>query len=125
MLNLIGSVEGRDVVIVDDEIDIAGSITQAAQLCLDRGARAVYATCIHPVFSDNAVQRLVDREFGEVVTTNTIVLPQDKRFDRLTVLSVAPLLGEAIQRIHAGSSVSTAYRATDAFQARLSFVTPR
>lgn len=124
MLNLIGSVEGRQVVIVDDEIDTAGSITQAAQVCLDRGAAAVFATCIHPVFSDHAVERLVQSEIREVVTTNTIALPQEKRFDRLTVLSVAPLLGEAIQRIHAGSSVSTAYRATGAFQARLSLLTP-
>ncbi|HEV2065902.1 MAG TPA: ribose-phosphate diphosphokinase, partial [Thermomicrobiales bacterium] len=81
--------------------------------------------CIHPVFSGNAVQRLIGSEIREIVTTNTIALPQEKRFDRLTVLSVAPLLGEAIQRIHAGSSVSTAYRATGAFQARLSFVTPQ
>jgi len=125
MLNLIGSVEGREVVIVDDEIDTAGSITQAAQVCIDRGAGSVYATCIHPVFSGNAVDRLIGSEIREVVTTNTIALPQEKRFDRLTVLSVAPLLGEAIQRIHAGSSVSTAYRATGAFQARLSFVTPQ
>lgn len=124
ILNLIGSVEGRQVVIVDDEIDTAGSITQAAQVCLDRGAAAVFATCIHPVFSDKAVERLVRSEIREVVTTNTIALPQEKRFDRLTVLSVAPLLGEAIQRIHAGSSVSTAYRATGAFQARLSLLTP-
>lgn len=124
MLNLIGSVEGRQVVIVDDEIDTAGSITQATQVCLDHGAAAVYATCIHPVFSDHAVERLNRSEIREVVTTNTIALPQEKRFDRLTVLSVAPLLGEAIQRIHAGSSVSTAYRATGAFQARLSLLTP-
>ncbi len=124
MLNLIGSVEGCQVVIVDDEIDTAGSITQAAQLCMDRGAAEVYATCIHPVFSGKAVERLVNSSIREVVTTNTIALPQDKRFDRLTVLSVAPLLGEAIQRIHSGSSVSTAYRATGAFQARLSLVNP-
>ena len=124
MLNLIGSVEGRQAVIVDDEIDTAGSITQAAQLCLDQGAREVYASCIHPVFSGPAVERLRESAITEVVATNTIALPAEKRFDKLTILSVAPLLGEAIQRIHAGTSVSSAYRATGAFQARLSLVTP-
>ena len=124
LLNLIGNVEGSQVVIVDDEIDTAGSITQAAQVCFDRGAIEVYATCIHPVFSGPAVERLIASRIREVVTTNTIALPAEKRFDKLTVLSVAPLLGEAIQRVHAGTSVSTAYRATGAFQARLSLFTP-
>jgi len=122
-LNLIGSVEGKQAVIVDDEIDTAGSITQAAQVCLDAGATEVYATCIHPVFSGPAVERLVASPIREVVVTNTIALPPEKRFDKLIVLSVAELLGEAIQRIHAGASVSTAYRRADAFQARISFVT--
>lgn len=122
-LNLIGSVEGRQVVIVDDEIDTAGSITQAADVCLGAGAKEVYATCIHPVFSGPAVERLKSSPIKEVVVTNTIALPPGKRFEKLVVLSVAELLGEAIQRIHAGASVSTAYRRADAFQARLSFVT--
>jgi ribose-phosphate pyrophosphokinase len=124
LLNLIGSVEGCQAVIVDDEIDTAGSITQAAKVCLEQGATQVFASCIHPVFSAQAVSRLRESAITEVVATNTIALPPDKRFDKLTVLSVAPLLGEAIQRIHAGTSVSTAYRATGAFQARLSFFTP-
>jgi ribose-phosphate pyrophosphokinase len=123
-LNLIGTVDGCQVVIVDDEIDTAGSITQAAQVCFDHGAIEVYASCIHPVFSGPAVERLRASTITEIVATNTIALPVEKRFDKLTVLSVAPLLGEAIQRIHAGTSVSTAYRATGAFQARLSLVTP-
>jgi ribose-phosphate pyrophosphokinase len=123
-LNLIGSVRGCQAVIVDDEIDTAGSITQAADVCLRNGATDVYAACIHPVFSGPAVARLTASPITEVVATNTIALPAEKRFDKLTVLTVAPLLGEAIQRIHAGSSVSTAYRATGAYQARLSLVTP-
>ncbi len=121
-LNLIGSVEGKQAVIVDDEIDTAGSITQAAKVCLDAGATEVYASCIHPVFSGPAVQRLRDSPIKEVVVTNTIQLPPEKRFDKLVVLSVGELLGEAIQRIHAGASVSTAYRSADAFQGRLAFV---
>lgn len=121
-LNLIGSVEGKQAVIVDDEIDTAGSITQAAKVCLDAGATEVYASCIHPVFSGPAVQRLTDSPIKEVVVTNTIQLPPEKRFDKLIVISVGELLGEAIQRIHAGASVSTAYRSADAFQGRLAFV---
>ncbi len=124
LLNLIGSVEGHQAVIVDDEIDTAGSIVQAAALCVARGAASVYATCIHPVFSGPAVERLVASPLEEVVVTNTVALPPEKRFERLTVLSVAPLLGEAIQRIHAGASVTTAYRAADAMQIRLQLVAP-
>ncbi|MGN6483850.1 MAG: ribose-phosphate diphosphokinase, partial [Thermomicrobiales bacterium] len=126
VLNLIGDVAGMEAVIVDDEIDTAGSISHAAQVCLDKGAPAVYATCIHPVLSGPAIERLSapDSAIREVVVTNTIEIPQEKRFDRLTQLSVAPLLGEAIQRIHAGSSVSTAYRAAGSYQARLSLVAP-
>jgi ribose-phosphate pyrophosphokinase len=111
VLNLIGSVEGRTVVIVDDEIDTAGSIVQAADVCLANGAAAVYASAIHPVFSGPAVERLRESRIKEVVVTNSITLPPEKRFDKLTVLSVAPLLGETIQRIHTGASVSAAYRA--------------
>lgn len=123
MLNLIGSVAGRQAVIVDDEIDTGGSITQAAQVCLDAGASEIYCSCIHPVFSGPAVSRLAESPIREVVVTNTIALPPEKRFDKLVVLSVAELLGEAIQRIHAGASVSTVFRRPEAFQARISFVT--
>jgi ribose-phosphate pyrophosphokinase len=123
-LNLIGSVEGCQVVIVDDEIDTAGSITQAANVCLTHGAAEVYATGIHPVFSGPAIERLKASPLKEIVVTNTIALPAEKWFDKLTVLSVAGLLGEAIQRIHSGSSVSSAYRAAGAVQTRLSLVTP-
>lgn len=111
VLNLIGTVEGRTVVIVDDEIDTAGSIVQAADVCLANGATAVYATAIHPVFSGPAVERLKACRIKELVVTNSIALPPEKRFDKLTVLSVAPLLGETIQRIHTGASVSATYRA--------------
>ncbi|HWK80011.1 MAG TPA: ribose-phosphate pyrophosphokinase [Thermomicrobiales bacterium] len=126
VLNLIGEVAGMEAVIVDDEIDTAGSISHAAQVCLDKGATAVYATCIHPVLSGPAIERLTapTSAIREVVVTNTIEIPREKRFDCLTQLSVAPLLGEAIQRIHAGSSVSTAYRAAGSYQARLSLVAP-
>jgi ribose-phosphate pyrophosphokinase len=125
VLNLIGDVRDRQVVIVDDEIDTAGSISQAIAVCAEHGAREVYATCIHPVFSGPAVERLSTNPLlREVVTTNTVAITPEKWFPTLTVLSVAGLLGEAIQRVHAGSSVSTAYRAAGAVQTRLSLVTP-
>ena len=113
MLNLIGAVDGRQVVIVDDEIDTAGSITQAADVCFAHGAAEVYATCIHPVFSGPAIERLQASAIREVVVSNTIALPPAKRFAKLTVLSVAPLLGETIQRVHTGASVSATYRAAE------------
>jgi ribose-phosphate pyrophosphokinase len=111
VLNLIGSVRGAEVVIVDDEIDTAGSITQAARVCMDQGATAVYATCVHPVLSGPAIQRLQSSVIEEVVVTDTIGIPPDKRIDKITVLTVAPLLGETIQRIHTGASVGAAYKA--------------
>jgi ribose-phosphate pyrophosphokinase len=111
VLNLIGAVHGAQAVLVDDEIDTAGSITQAAQVCLDNGAEAVYACCSHAVLSGPAIARLQASPIREVVCTNTIHLPPEKRIPKLTVLSVAPLIGETIQRIHTGASVSLTYRA--------------
>jgi ribose-phosphate pyrophosphokinase len=111
VLNLIGSVEGCQVVIVDDEIDTAGSITQAAQVCVEQGATEVYATCVHPVLSGPAVDRLQNSVIREVVVTDTIAIPDEKRIDKITILSIAPLLGETIQRIHTGTSVGAAYKA--------------
>jgi ribose-phosphate pyrophosphokinase len=113
VLNLIGSVDGCSVVIVDDEIDTAGSITQAARVCLEHGATEVYASAIHPVFSGPAVQRLIESPIREVVVTNSIAVPPAKQFDKLVVLSIGPLLGETIQRIHTGVSVSATYRAAE------------
>src|SRR5918999_3644904 len=114
VLNLIGSVEGRQAIIVDDEIDTAGSITQAAQVCLDGGATEVYASAIHPVLSGPACERLEASPIKEVVVTNSIAVPQEKRIPKLTILSVASLLGETVQRIHTGASVSATYRTQDA-----------
>lgn len=110
VLNLIGSVDNAQVILIDDEIDTAGSITQAAELCIARGAREVYAACTHAVLSGPAVERLALSPIKEIVVTDTIPLPPHKRLDKITVLSVAPLLGESIQRIHTGASVSLAYR---------------
>jgi len=110
LLNLIGDVRDAEVILIDDEIDTAGSITQAAELCLARGARTIYAACTHPVLSGPAVERLARSPIQELVVTDTIPLPPHKHLEKITVLSVAPLLGESIQRIHTGASVSLAYR---------------
>jgi ribose-phosphate pyrophosphokinase len=103
---LIGDVRGRNVLIVDDEIDTGGTIMSAADIALQNGALSVRAACIHPVFSRNAVERLCDNDvMEEVVCTDTIPLGDGKQHPKITVLSVAPLLGEAISRIHSGRSV--------------------
>jgi ribose-phosphate pyrophosphokinase len=117
VLNLIGSVEGHQAVLVDDEIDTAGSITQAAQVCLDSGATEVYASAIHPVLSGPAIERLQASPIKELVVTNSIHVPESKRVPKVTVLSVAALLGETIQRIHTGASVSASYRTHEALVA--------
>lgn len=113
VLNLIGTVSDSPVVIIDDEIDTAGSLVQAAQVCMDNGASEVYAACTHAVLSGPAIERLEQSPIRELVITNTIPLPPEKAIDKITVLSLAAILGESIQRIHTGTSVSSAYRSAD------------
>lgn len=110
VLNVIGDVEGKTAVLVDDMIDTAGTITEGARLLRRQGARAVYACATHGVFSPPAIERLSSGVFEEVIVTNTIPVPEDKRFEGLTVLSVANVLGETIWRIHEDSSVSSMFR---------------
>jgi ribose-phosphate pyrophosphokinase len=113
VLNLIGSVAGSPAILVDDEIDTAGSITQAARVCIENGATEVYACCTHAVLSGPAIERLQASPLKEIVVTNTIAIPAAKRIEKLTVLSVGQLVGETMQRIHTGASVSLTYRAID------------
>lgn len=110
VMNLIGDVEGKTAVLVDDMIDTAGTICEGARLLRKEGARQVYACATHAVFSPPAVERLSTGVFEEVIITNTIPVPEDKRFQQLTILSVANLLGETIWRIHEDSSVSSMFR---------------
>jgi ribose-phosphate pyrophosphokinase len=105
VLNIIGSVAGRAAVLVDDEVDTGGSITLAAEAVMAHGATGVYASCVHPVLSGPAIERLRDSPIIELVVTDTIPIPPEKRLDKITVLSIAPLIGEAIQRVHTGASV--------------------
>lgn len=104
-LNIIGAVEGKNCIIFDDEIDTAGTIVQAVNFLKDAGALDIYACVTHAVFSEPATQRLNDSPLKEVVATNTIHLPAHRKFAKLTILSVAPLLAEVIRRIHLGISV--------------------
>lgn len=107
-LTLIGDVVGRDVVVIDDEIDTAGSMSQAIKLVKEKGARDIYVVCVHPILSDPAVDRLSELPLKSILTTDTVPISAEKRKklgDRLHVLSVAPLLGEVIRRAHEGRSV--------------------
>jgi ribose-phosphate pyrophosphokinase len=111
IMNIIGEVEGRDALIVDDMIDTAGTLAQAARAIKNKGALRVFASCTHPVFSGPALDRIRDSSLEEVVATNTIPLCDAARtMGKITELSVAPLLGEAIIRIHDDSSVSSLFR---------------
>jgi ribose-phosphate pyrophosphokinase len=109
IMHVIGDVRGRDVILLDDMIDTAGSITQAVQALRHEGARRVVASCTHGVFSGQALERLEHSEIEEVVVTNTIPLRDETTCKKITVLSVAPLLGEAIRRIHTETSVSSLF----------------
>lgn len=106
VMHIVGEVDGRDVIIVDDMIDTGGTITQAVPALLEKGAKRIFASCTHPVLSGQAVERIEGSALEEVVITNTIPLPKGRPSKKLTVLSVAPLLGEAISRIHKEESVS-------------------
>lgn len=110
VMNLIGDVRGKTAVLVDDMIDTAGTICEGGRLLRREGAERVYACATHAVFSPPASDRLSSGIFEEVIVTNTIPLSEDRRFEQLTTLSVANLLGEAIWRIHEESSVSSMFR---------------
>jgi ribose-phosphate pyrophosphokinase len=110
VMNIIGDIEGRSALLLDDMIDTAGTIVQGAQACADKGAKMVWAGCTHPVLSGPALERLQSSCLSEVVVTNTIPLNgKEQQCPKLRVLSVAPLLGEAITRIHEEESVSSLF----------------
>jgi ribose-phosphate pyrophosphokinase len=104
-LTLIGNVAGKDVVIVDDLVDTAGSIQQAVTVVKDHGAQDVYVAFTHPVLSNPAAERLRDLPLKEIITTDTIPIPPEKVLPNMTILSVAGLVGEVILRSHEGRSV--------------------
>ncbi|MDD2281783.1 MAG: ribose-phosphate diphosphokinase [Eubacteriales bacterium] len=112
IMNIIGDIEGKQAVLVDDIIDTAGTIVLGAQALLDRGATKVFACCTHPVFSGPALERLVNSCISEVVVCDTIPLPEEKQLPILRKCSVAALLADAIVRIHEDLSISTLFDAT-------------
>ncbi len=104
--DVVGEVEGRDCVLIDDMIDTAGTICSAAELLVERGARSVSAAATHGVFSGPAVDRLKNSVLDKVIVTDTLPMPSDKQFDKLVVLSVAPLIADAIRAVFEDTSVS-------------------
>jgi len=111
VMNVIGevNVKGHDCILIDDMIDTAGSITGAARALRDLNARDIYCVSTHAVLSDTASERLRKAEFKEIIVTNTIAIPEEKVLPNMTILSMAPLFGEAIRRIHNGESVSSLF----------------
>ena len=108
-LNIIGEVEGKVALTVDDEIDTAGSLQGVVNTLKERGATEVYSCCTHPVLSNQAVPRIASCPVKEVVVTDTIPVAGEKKLDKITVLPMAPLLGEAIRRIHTGQSIGAMF----------------
>jgi len=108
-LNVIGEVEGKVALTVDDEIDTAGSLVGVISTLEERGAKEIYACCTHPVFSGQAIKRIASCSVKEVVVTDTVPITDGKMLDKITVLPIAPLLGEAIHRIHTGLSIGAMF----------------
>jgi len=109
VMNIIGDIEGRTAVIVDDIIDTAGTMQLAASALIEKGAKEVYACATHPVLSGPAIERIENSQIKELVVTNTIQLPKEKQIDKITQLSVAKLIGDAIIRIHEKESISSLF----------------
>ncbi|GLV66845.1 ribose-phosphate pyrophosphokinase [Bacillus mycoides] len=109
VMNIIGNIEGKTAILIDDIIDTAGTITLAANALVENGASEVYACCTHPVLSGPAIERIQNSNIKELVVTNSIVLPEEKKIDKVHELSVAPLIGEAIIRVYEEESVSVLF----------------
>lgn len=106
VMNIVGNVDGKICIIIDDIIDTAGTITLAAKALIESGAKEVYASCTHPVLSGPAIERINNSPIKELVATNSINIPEERKSEKLVELSVAPLLGDAIIRVHEDQSVS-------------------
>jgi len=109
ILTVIGDVKDKVALIVDDEIDTAGTLTNNVNALIERGVKEVYFCATHPLFFGPAVTRIESSPVKEVVVTDSVPLRGDKKLDKVTILSIAPLLGEAIQRIHTGQSVGAMF----------------
>lgn len=110
VMNIIGDIEGRKVILVDDMIDTAGTICNAADALKERGATEVYACCTHPVLSGPAIERIEKSQIKELVVLNTIKLEEEKQIAKIKQITVAPLFADAIKRIHDDQPVSTLFK---------------
>jgi ribose-phosphate pyrophosphokinase len=115
LMNVIGDVRGKRAIIVDDEIDTGGTLTEIVRALEREGVTEIYACATHGVLSDPAVDRIRDSNLLEVVLTDSVPLPAVKRLPKITTLSVAPLIGEAIKRIHRGESVGALFSSEVSF----------
>lgn len=106
IMNIVGEVQGKTCVIIDDMIDTAGTITLAADALMEKGAKDIYVCCTHPVLSGPAISRLEASPIKKVIITDSISLPREKKLDKIETVTVAQLVGEAIKRIHENRSVS-------------------
>ena len=105
-MHLVGAVEGRNCILVDDMIDTAGTLTEAADVLITNGAKSVLAAVTHPVLSGPAMDRIARSKISQLIVTDTIPLPREKQIEKIHVVSVAPLLAAAIQNVHTGESVT-------------------
>lgn len=108
-VTLIGNVQGRDVILIDDIIDTAGTLCSAAELLKKHKANRVLAACTHPLLSDDAVEKISQSSLSKVLVLDTVPIPEDKKCDKIEVLSSASLFGEAIRRIHKAESISSLF----------------
>jgi ribose-phosphate pyrophosphokinase len=109
VMNIIGNVNNKSILIIDDIVDTGGTMIQAAEAALQEGAKGAYAGCTHSVLSGNAIEKLKKSNFTEIVVTDTIPLNENKMIDNIKVISVANLFGNAIQRIHNEESISSLF----------------
>ncbi len=113
VVEIIGNFQGKTCVMIDDMVDTGGSIIAGAEALLKRGARDVMAACTHPVFSDGAAERMQNSVLSRIIALDTLPISEEKRVPKLVILTSAPLIGEAISRIHRNESVSTLFRPTE------------
>ncbi len=109
VMNIIGDIEGKNALVLDDIIDTAGTLTKAVQVLMEKGVKSVYAAGTHAILSGPAIERIENSAIKELVITNSIPLPEEKRISRIKVLSVAALFAETIKRIHEHQSVSSLF----------------
>ena len=110
IMNIIGDIKGKNCILVDDMVDTAGTITNAANALEELGAKNVYACATHPLFSGPAIERVEKSAIKEMVVLNTIPLDENKKIDKITMLSVAQIFADAMDRIHRNASVSEMFK---------------